>query len=62
MDGWDVTVLVFAGYLAVVALIRLMIAQREQVLRTMRGKAEAERSRQAAEAERKAEAERRKAA
>jgi len=62
MDGWDVTVLVFAGYLAAVALIRLMLAQREQVLQTMRGKAEIERLRQAAEAELKAEAERRKAA
>lgn len=62
MDGWDIAVLVFAGYLAVVALVRLMLAERDQVVGRLRGKAEAERVRQAAEAERKTETERRKAA
>lgn len=62
MDGWDIAVLVFAGYLAVVALVRLMLAERERVIERLRGKAEAERARQAEAAELKAEAERRKAA
>lgn len=32
MDTWDVTLLVVAGYLAVVALVRLMARHRDQLL------------------------------
>ena len=32
MDNWDVTLLVVAGYLAVVTLIRLMARRRDQML------------------------------
>ena len=32
MDNWDITLLVVAGYLAVIALVRLMRRQRDQML------------------------------
>jgi hypothetical protein len=32
MDNWDITLLVIAGYLAVVSLMRLMARRRDQVL------------------------------
>ncbi len=32
MDNWDVTLLVVAGYLAVVALVRLMTRKRDQMV------------------------------
>ena len=32
MDTWDVTLLIVAGYLAVVALVRLMARHRDQML------------------------------
>ncbi len=32
MDNWDITLLVVAGYLAVVALVRLMGRHRDQLL------------------------------
>jgi hypothetical protein len=32
MDNWDITLLVVAGYLAVVALVRLMARHRDQLL------------------------------
>ena len=32
MDSWDVTLLVVAGYLAIVSLVRLMARRRDQVL------------------------------
>jgi hypothetical protein len=33
MDNWDVTLLIVMGYLAVVALVRLMNRQRDQMLK-----------------------------
>ena len=32
MDGWDLAILVAAAYLATMALVRLMIRRRDQVL------------------------------
>ena len=32
MDGWDLALLVGAGYVAVTALVRLMIRRRDQLL------------------------------
>jgi len=32
MDGWDVALLVAAGYVAATALVRLMIRRRDQLL------------------------------
>ena len=36
MDNWDVTLLIVAGYLAVVALVRLMARHRDQMLGEVR--------------------------
>ncbi len=36
MDGWEIVLFVLAGYLAVVALARLMIARRQQLVRRYR--------------------------
>ena len=36
MDRWDVVVLVIAGYVAVTALVRLMIRRRDQLLDELR--------------------------
>jgi hypothetical protein len=46
MDSWDVTLLVVAGYLAVVSLVRLMARRRNQVFEELRQKAEAEKRKQ----------------
>jgi hypothetical protein len=46
MDSWDVTLLVVAGYLAVVTLVRLMARRRNQVFEELRQKAEEEKSKQ----------------
>ena len=35
-DNWDVTLLIVAGYLAVVALVRLMARHRDQMLEDLR--------------------------
>jgi len=40
MDGWDVTLLVAAGYIAVTALVRLMLHRRAQVLKDLRRQVE----------------------
>jgi hypothetical protein len=32
MDGWDLALLVAAGYVAVVALVRLMVRRRRQAM------------------------------
>ena len=37
MDRWDVLVILIAGYVAVIALIRLMARRRNQVLDHLRG-------------------------
>lgn len=36
MDGWDVALLVVAGYVALVTLVRLMIRRRNQMLDELR--------------------------
>jgi hypothetical protein len=36
MDNWDLTLLIVAGYVAVVALVRLMRRQRDHLLDEMR--------------------------
>ncbi len=46
MDSWDVTLLVVAGYLAVVTLVRLMARRRNQVFEELRQKAEDEKRKQ----------------
>jgi hypothetical protein len=46
MDSWDVTLLVVAGYLAVVTLVRLMARRRNQVFEELRQKAEEEKRKQ----------------
>jgi protein-tyrosine phosphatase len=46
MDSWDVTLLVVAGYLAVVSLVRLMARRRNQVFEELRQKAEEEKHKQ----------------
>ena len=46
MDSWDVTLLVVAGYLAIVTLVRLMVRRRNQVYAELRQKAEDEKRKQ----------------
>ncbi|MBX3413203.1 MAG: hypothetical protein KF708_10985 [Pirellulales bacterium] len=50
MDGWDVALLVLAGYVAVVALVRMTLAHREQTAARMRIELERQRRQQALEA------------
>ena len=38
MDGWSVGLLVGAGYVAVMGLVRLMLARRNQLMRELRNK------------------------
>jgi hypothetical protein len=45
MDTWDITLLVVAGYLAVVALVRLMARHRDQMLDNFRSQLAAEKKR-----------------
>ena len=40
MDGWDVALWIVAAYLAVTALVRLMIAHRDKVLADFRAEME----------------------
>ena len=42
MDSWDVTLLVVAGYLAIVSLVRLMARRPNQVLEEFHQQAEIE--------------------
>jgi hypothetical protein len=42
LDNWDVTLLVVMGYLAVVALVRLMTRHRDQMLTEFRRQIEEE--------------------
>jgi hypothetical protein len=46
MDGWDLTLLVVAGYLAIVTLMRLMSRRRSQVLDHLRQQADDEKRKQ----------------
>jgi hypothetical protein len=45
MDSWDVTLLVVAAYLAIVALVRLMARRRNQVIEQYNQQAEQEKRR-----------------
>jgi len=49
MDGWDVALLVAAGYLAVTALVRLMIRRRNQLVEHFRRDVKREKRRRQAE-------------
>jgi len=39
MDGWDIALLVVAGYVAATALVRLMLRRRDQMIELLRGQA-----------------------
>ena len=49
MDGWDVALLVAAGYLAVTALVRLMIRRRDQLVEHFRRDVKREKQRRRAQ-------------
>jgi hypothetical protein len=49
MDGWDVALLVLAGYVALVTLVRLMIGRRDQMLDEFRRRLRIEKQRKEAE-------------
>ena len=61
MDGWDLTLLVAAGYVAVMALVRLMIRRRDQMQAEFRESVKKENKRREME-RRKEEAAQRRAA
>ncbi len=61
MDGWSVALWVFAGYVALLALTRLMANKRNEVMAEFRGEVEKEKGRRKA-AQRKAKAANGKAA
>jgi hypothetical protein len=44
MDNWDITLLVIAGYFAVMGLMRLMARRRDQVLNQLQQQIEEEQS------------------
>jgi hypothetical protein len=46
MDGWDIVLLVVAGYVAVSALVRLMLRRRNQMLDELRQQVGRERRKQ----------------
>jgi len=39
MDGWDIALLAVAGYVAVTALVRLMLRRRDQMVEQLRRQA-----------------------
>ena len=49
MDSWDVILLMVAGYVAVMALVRLMIRRRDQMQAEFREEVRKEKKRRAAE-------------
>ena len=49
LDGWDVALLVVAGYVAVTALARLMLRRRDQVLADLHRQVAAEQQHEDAE-------------
>ncbi len=49
MDRWDVALLAVVGYVAVMALVRLMTRHRDQVVDELQKQVEAERRRMKAE-------------
>lgn len=66
MDRWDILLLIGAGFVAVVALIQLMLGRRDEILRTLKADFEAEQQRKRDEErktkQREADKKRRKAA
>ena len=62
MDSWSIALWVVAGYVAVVALIRLMAHKRTEVMAEFRGEVEKEKIRRKAAAAKQAKASRGKAA
>ncbi len=56
-DRWDVLLLVIAGYVAVMSLVRLMSTRRRELAAKFRAQMQAERQRVAAEVARKKRAE-----
>ncbi len=50
MDGWSIALWVVAGYIAVVALMRLMTHKRNEVMAEFRGEVEKEKNRRKAAA------------
>ena len=50
MDRWNIALWIGAGYVAVVALMRLMTHKRQQVMTEFRGEVEKEKSRRKAAA------------
>jgi len=63
MNGWDLVLLVVAGYVATIALVRLMIRRREQMLSELRQRLKMEKKRkEEKESEQKATGRRTKAA
>jgi hypothetical protein len=49
MDGWDIALLVGAGYVAATALVRLMIRRRDQMVEQFRQEVQRERRRREAQ-------------
>jgi hypothetical protein len=49
MDGWDVALLVVAGYVAIMALVHLMIRRRDQMVEQFRKEMDKEKKRREAE-------------
>jgi len=62
MDNWSIVLWVVAGYVAVVALMRLMTHKRNEVMAEFRGEVEKEKSRRKADAAKQAKASRGKVA
>jgi hypothetical protein len=56
MDGWSIALWIGAGYIAAVALMRLMAHKRQQVMAEFRGEVEKEKHRRKAAAAKLAEA------
>jgi len=48
MESWDLVLLVVAGYVGTVTLVRLMVRRRDQILENLRKKLEKERRRKKA--------------
>ncbi len=49
MNGWDIALLLVVGYVAVVALVRLMAQRRDELLEEFRRRMKAEKKRKEAE-------------
>ena len=62
MDSWSIALWVVAGYIAVVALMRLMAHKRNEVMAEFRGEVEKEKNRRRIAAAKHAKASRGKAA